>query len=470
MGRQIVWGVLAFTIAFLIVQIALLYYWISAPLKLISTSLKHGNPEIIHRLCKTDNEFGEIARLIERFFEQNQQLRTEMEERRKTELMLRQAQKMESIGTLAGGIAHDFNNIITIISGYIALVSGKISPQPEITSNLDEAMKACMRAKKLIEKILTFSRKTDKKVQPIKLADLVDETLELLLHTIPSSIVINKKLDTYAYVLADPTEMQQVVMNIASNSYHAMQYQGGSIDVELTELNGRQVQAIVPAANIELDYISLSFTDTGSGIPQDMLERIFDPYFSTKGPGEGTGLGLSIVHGIITGCGGYIHISSILEHGTTVKVFIPTTTQRKVEKPQVFQVTQFIPARIIFVDDEPALTDLFKETLTDSGYTVTGFVDSTKALEYFAEHYDICDFIIADIAMPKMNGIQLSQKCRQIKPDIPIILYSGYSDSTVQKSCRDLGIDRLLVKPVLPETIAQIVREVLFKHKNKSLS
>jgi len=470
LGKQIVWGVLGFTIAFLIVQIVLLYYWISAPLKLISTSLKYGNPEIIHPLSNTNNEFGEIAKLIKRFFEQNQQLRNEMEERRKTEMMLRQAQKMESLGTLAGGIAHDFNNIITIISGYIALASGKTKSETDVQSNLDESMRACLRAKKLIEKILTFSRKTDKKVQPIGLTELINDTLDLLSHTIPSSIIFRTIINEDAYILADPTEIQQVIMNISSNSYHAMQYQGGTIEIELSEMSGDKVQAIVPASDKDVSYACISFKDTGTGMTQEVLDRIFDPYFSTKAPGEGTGLGLSIVHGIVTGCNGHIHISSILEHGTTVKIFIPTTTQRKVEEPPVIKIAQFIPANIVFVDDEPALADLFKESLTDAGYSVAAFSDSTEAFSYYSNNSDICDILIADIAMPNMNGIQLAQKCRQINPGLPIILYSGYSDSNVQKRCRDLQINKLLVKPVLPETLSRIVRLVLSETKPTSQS
>ncbi len=466
LGKHIILGFLIFTLAFLLVQFTLLYNWINSPLKQISNSLKYGNPELIHPLSSTNNEFGEIARLIKLFFEQNQQLRNEMDERRKTEMMLRQAQKMESIGTLAGGIAHDFNNIITIISGYIALATGKMrDTHREICNNLDEAMRACLRAQKLIEKILTFSRQTEKLVQPVLMAALVEDTMELLSHTIPSSITIQTALHTDACVLADPTEMQQVVMNIASNSYHAMRYQGGTISVEMSEMEGTMVHAIVPNADVKQNYICLAFQDTGSGIRQEILDRIFDPYFSTKAPGEGTGLGLSIVHGIVTGSGGFIHISSILEHGTTVKVFLPTTSLRFAERLVTESELTFIPAKLYFVDDEPALTDLFKETLTESGYDVVGFTDSTLAFNQFAANPDTCNILVADISMPGLNGIQLAQKFRAINPKIPIILYSGYSDNTIQRSCREIGINKLLVKPVLPETLSLVVRQILAENK-----
>lgn len=465
LGKHLLFGMLAFTLAFLFLQFLLLFTWIRAPLRMISNSLKFGNPDLIAPIIKTNNEFGEIAKLIKRFFEQNQQLRNEMEERRKTEIMLRQAQKMESIGTLAGGIAHDFNNIITIISGYVALASGKAKDQPDVCNNLDEAMVACLRAKKLIEKILTYSRQTEKNVQPVNMAVSVQETIDLLSHTIPASIKIKTDIRTSAHVLADPVEIQQVVMNIVTNSYHAMRYEGGTIFIALEEVPGAEVGRAVSEADTDLDYLCLTVNDTGTGIPQEMLERIFDPYFSTKAAGEGTGLGLSIVHGIVTGTDGYIKIDSVVNQGTTFRVFLPTTTLRIIEKPAPEKKAVFVPARLYFVDDEPALTNLFRETLTEAGYSVKAFTEAEVALQEFSEHPDECDLLVADIAMPEINGIQLAQKVRRFKPQLPIILYSGFSDATIQKNCRELGINRLLVKPVLPETLAHIIREILAEQK-----
>lgn len=460
LGKQIILGILAFTIVFIMLQFALLLSWIRTPLHQISESLRYGNPKMIEPLAQKNNEYGEIANLIRRFFEQNLQLRLEMEERRRTEVMLRQAQKMESIGTLAGGIAHDFNNIITIISGYVALASGKAKSNPDVRSNLDEAMLACFRAKKLIEKILTFSRQTDKNVQPVCMKTLVQETVELLSHTIPSSITISTDLKSSAYVLADPTEMQQVVMNITSNSYHAMRYQGGTITLELTDCKGSEIILADRTLEPNQQYICLTVKDTGSGIPQEILDRIFDPYFSTKPAGEGTGLGLSIVHGIVTGNDGVVNISSVLEQGTVVNVYLPTTTLRDVPKPLAEKEAPFIKANIYFVDDEPALTALFKESLSDAGYIVKTFEDGLSAFQSYSENNDECDLLIADISMPELNGIQLAQKVRQINPDLPIILYSGYSDVTIQKKCREMGI-RFYVKPILPDTLAHYIREML---------
>jgi signal transduction histidine kinase/CheY-like chemotaxis protein len=465
LSRSMLLRILMFTLVFLVLQFALLLIWIRAPLKQISNSLKFGNPDIILPLSSKNNEFGEVAKLIKRFFEQNQQLRNEMEERRKTETMLRQAQKMESVGTLAGGIAHDFNNIITIISGYVALAAGKTKDQPDVGHNLDEAMIACLRAKRLIEKILTFSRQTEKNVQPVSMAEVVEETMELLSQTIPSSTTIKTDLRSHAYVLADPIEMQQVVMNLATNSYQAMRYQGGALTIYLSELPGIQVHSLVTDADPYLDYVCLAVQDTGTGITRDILERIFDPYFSTKAPGEGTGLGLSIVQSIVTGNGGYIKVSSTVGHGTTVSVYLPTTTLRITEQPAKTPKAVFIPATLYFVDDEVALTNLFTETLTEAGYTVMPFTDGISALERFRENPGECSLLVADIAMPELNGIQLAQKIRRLSPNLPIILYSGFSDTTIQKNCRELGINRLLVKPVLPDTLTHIIREILAEQK-----
>jgi signal transduction histidine kinase/ActR/RegA family two-component response regulator len=465
LGKQLLLGILAFTLVFLVLQFALLSSWIHAPLRLISNSLRTGNPELIEPLTRKRNEYGEIANLIKRFFEQNHQLRTEMEERRKTEIMLRQVQKMESIGTLAGGIAHDFNNIITIISGYVALASGKTKADSEVRTNLEEAMTACFRGKKLLEKILTFSRQTEKNVEPVNFRILVEETMELLSQTIPSSIAIKTDFKSHAYVLADPTEMQQVVMNIASNAYQSMRYQGGKLSISLKDVKGKDIVRMAHSADLNQKYVCLTVSDTGTGIPREIMDRIFDPYFSTKAPGEGTGLGLSIVHGIVTGIGGHIHIDSVLEHGTTFSIFLPATALRSVQQVTQADVLPFRHANIYFVDDEPALNVLFKETLTQAGYGVSTFDDGAKAYKSYTENSGDCDLLIADIAMPGMNGIQLAQKCRQINPDLPIILYSGYIDPTIQKTCRDLAINKFLVKPVLPETLEHTVREILAGQK-----
>ncbi len=461
LSTQILLGVLIFTLLFLFVQFLLLYHWINHPLKLISLSLKNGNPELIHFQSLKRNEFGEISRLVKRFFEQNQQLRYEMEERRKTEIMLRQAQKMESIGTLAGGIAHDFNNIITIISGYIALTSNKIRNNRESMNNLAQALKACQRAKSLIEKILTFSRQTEKDVQPLNLAMIVQETIDLLSVSIPSSIEIITEFNSKANVLADPVEMQQVVMNIASNAYHAMLYQGGKMRIKLSDISGEEICEYIQNADSHLEYVCLSIEDTGAGMPPEILERIFDPYFSTKAPKEGTGLGLSIVHGIVTGCGGHIHVTSVLEQGTIVKTFIPTTILKPVEKQIAEEDAPFFPAKVFFVDDEPALMELFNETISNAGYDVTAFTDSQLALREFEDNPDNIDILVADIAMPGLNGLQLARKVLDHKPRLPIILYTGYSDDNIRQTCFELGIKQLLNKPVLPESLNALIRKIL---------
>jgi CheY-like chemotaxis protein len=255
-------------------------------------------------------------------------------------------------------------------------------------------------------------------------------------------------------------------MNVASNAYQSMRYQGGKLDITLTDARGRDVIKTVPAADSNQKYICLTVTDTGIGIPQEIMDRIFDPYFSTKASGEGTGLGLSIVHGIVTGTGGFIHIHSVVEHGTTFKVFLPATSLRSVEKTVKEKEIPFVPANIYFVDDEPALNQLFKETLSDAGYKVRTFEDGSEAFKSYNEKSNDCDLLIADIAMPGMNGIQLAQKCRQINPDLPIVLYSGYSDNTIQKTCRDLKINKFLLKPVLPDTLELVVREILAEQKS----
>jgi PAS domain S-box-containing protein len=225
----------------------------------------------------------------------------DLSDMKELEIQLRQSQKMESIGTMAGGIAHDFNNIITIIAGYVALSAGKIEVNAEAQNDLDEALKACLRAKSLISKILTFTRKGEQDVEEVVVADVIEDTLPMIRAIIPAKVSILTEINSHSYARVDCTEMQQVMLNLATNAFHAMQPDGGTLKISLEEKAGFELIGIDPKVLLESPYLHLSVSDTGSGIAPELISRIFDPYFSTKASGEGTGLGLSIVHGIVSG-------------------------------------------------------------------------------------------------------------------------------------------------------------------------
>ena len=591
LGNLIIFGTMGFILIFLVIQYVLIQQWITTPLKLISQSLKENNPDFIRPIDHRNNEFADIAGLIERFFAQKHELMLEIEERKRTEALLteieeqtrkilltspesiivtdlngtiltandetlrlvavdsesdltgrnasilelappdqsanlknliselcsgsyiknleitlvdaagqhfpalisasviadnkrqasklvfitrdlsdlkslemklRQSQKMESIGTLAGGIAHDFNNIITIIAGYIALSAGKIDNHPEARDDLDEALKACLRAKSLIGKILTFSRQSEVKVKPIVLADIIEDSIPMIRASIPSKINILTDINSFSYTVADPTEMQQVLMNLSSNSYHAIRPDMGTLSISLSEIHGFELIGLDPDLNLDKDYLHLQFSDTGRGIAPNIITRIFDPYFSTKGVGEGTGLGLSIVHGIITGYSGLVRVESTLGEGCTVHIYLPVSdhVETEVSLPEVKEYP-FIPARLMMVDDEPSLAELFTEALQANGYEVQAFSDSGEALRVFSATPEAFDMIIADITMPVLDGIQLASKIKLIR-DIPIILYTGLCDKQIQSRAEEVPVNKLLNKPILPEELVREAKEVIF--------
>lgn len=589
LGRQVIFGTGGFILLFLFIHFLLIEQWISIPLNMISKTLRENKPDVIAKLTDKANEFADIAILIEQFFTQRQNLFREIDERKRTEARLReaeeqtlsifltspesivvtdttgmiltfndeavrllgvsekhrtnvrdnvlgsdleslnammesllsgehirnqeleirhlhgesfpalvsasvifddaqkpnrlifitrdlsdlksleaqllQAQKMESLGTLAGGIAHDFNNIMTIIAGYIAISAAKIDGHTDAQDDLDEALRACLRAKNLINKILTFSRQTERLVQTIVLADILTDSLPMIRASLPTSINIATEIHTHQHCKADPTEIQQVLMNLSSNAFFAMRRTGGKLTFGLREIAGFELIGLDPSVQLGTDYIQLSVEDTGMGISQEILSRIFDPYFSTKTTGEGTGLGLSIVHGIVKNSNGFINVHSVPDEGTKIMLYFPISAPLFLpEAPPKPAQIPFIPARVIFVDDEIALTELFGEALAHAGYEVRIFSDSSLAYEAFTKDPDACDIFIADVTMPVLDGIRLAAKIREIST-VPIILYTGYSVYNLDVETENIDVNRLLSKPILPGDLIGIVKEVLAEVK-----
>lgn len=387
---------------------------------------------------------------------------------RNLEQQLRQSQKMESIGTLAGGIAHDFNNIITIIAGYIALATGKINDPKAAESDMDAALQACLRAKSLIGKILTFSRQSEPDMEDLMLSEVIEESLPMIRALLPTKIKIETKVDSAGFTTADNTELQQVLINLSTNAYHAMRPDGGILGIELSEIPGSKLVGIDAGVDPNMNYLHLSVSDTGSGIAPDILSRIFDPYFSTKSSGEGTGLGLSIVHGIVTGYKGFITVRSILSEGTSVNIYLPINEKPKKKiKPEMKLDVPFIPAKLMIVDDEMALAEIFCEALQEVGYTVEAYTDSLKALAAFSKNPKSYSLIIADINMPQMDGIKLAEKVKDIR-QIPIILYTGFFDTHLQSRVEEAGIRNVLSKPILPDAMIREVKHVIYHNSGLS--
>ncbi len=379
---------------------------------------------------------------------------------------LRQSQKMEAIGTLTGGIAHDFNNILFSIIGYTELSLDETKEGSLLHGNLLEILEAGIRAKDLVQQILIFSRQTKHKLRPVHMDLIVKETLALLRSSLPTSIKIHKNIKSDAMVLSDPTQIHQVFMNLCINAAHSMQKQGGILTIELasteieTDLTGKYPD-LKPGP-----YINLNVSDTGHGMTPEILNCIFDPFFTTKTRGEGTGLGLSVVHGIVKNCGGAIYAYSDPGKGSIFKVFIPAIERRiypeKREKKSLLKGTE----RILFVDDEPVLGKMGKQLLESLGYKVEIRTNSIEALELFRKQPDGFDLVVTDMTMPNITGENLAVELMNIRPDIPVILCTGFSKEIDEKKAMTLGIRAFISKPVLKHEIAETIRSVLnSKHK-----
>lgn len=375
-----------------------------------------------------------------------------------------QTQRMESIGVLAGGIAHDFNNILSPILANSEMVMMELPPDSPAQKNLQQICQAGERAKNLVKQILTFARKTDEVRVPLKVSMIIKEAVKFLRSTIPSTIDIRYDFKTAQdTVLADPTQMNQIIMNLCTNSFHAMRDKGGTLKLTL---DNKFIRSNITNRYSGLNpgqYLKISVSDTGPGISPDIIEKIFEPYYTTKGPGEGTGMGLAMVHGIVKKYQGNITVESQSGKGTIFHILIPTIDA---ELSPIVKEQADIPGgkeRILIVDDEKVIADVMQQILEKLGYTVTVRTSSIEALEAFRDNPDKFDLVITDMTMPNMTGKELTKRLMSIKPDIPIILCTGFSEQINEKEAKWMGIDAFVMKPIHIHEIAKAVRDVLNK-------
>jgi two-component system, cell cycle sensor histidine kinase and response regulator CckA len=386
------------------------------------------------------------------------------EEKNRLELQLLQSQKMEAIGTLAGGIAHDFNNILGGILGYMELAQRRyITEDHPAHRYIEGVLEGINRASDLISQIMTFSRSAEHRRKPVEMKPLIKEALKLLRPVLPSTIEIHQNIvSSQRAILADPTQIHQVTMNLCTNAAHAMKEKGGILEVSLREVSfelGKPVPHHDLKAGVE--YEMLIVRDTGCGIDKEIINRIFDPFFTTKKTGEGTGLGLAVVYGIIRNHGGAITVESKLGQGTVFYVYIPTIQQQKEELKEFKSVLSGGNERILFVDDEVSLTAIFKSQLEDLGYSVDDHNDPLTALDAFRRNPSSYDLVITDMTMPHMVGTDLAVKLSQVRSDIPVILCTGVIDKIEQDYLRRCGICDMILKPISIKKLAQEIRQVL---------
>ncbi len=381
-------------------------------------------------------------------------------EQLRLEGQLRQAQKMEAVGTLAGGIAHDFNNILAAIIGFTEMCLERVT-EAVTRRRMEQVLKAGIRGRELVRQILTFSRKSGHERSPVSMRLIVDDTVNLLRASLPSSIEIHCSVTTRSdVVLAEPNQLQQVLMNLSTNAAHAMAGGPGTLTIALSEFSfALPMDAPHPDLNPGT-YVRLSVHDTGAGIDRSVLNRIFDPFFTTKKPGEGTGLGLSVVHGIVRGHGGAVTVESEPGKGATFHVFLPRTDTTSGDVDALEPKTPTGRERILFVDDEPALVEMGREVLESLGYQVTATTDPLDALRMFREQPDAFDLVITDQTMPQTTGIHLAKELITLRGDLPVILSSGHTDLDRETASRN-GIRAVVSKPLTRAETARSIRAVL---------
>ncbi len=381
-------------------------------------------------------------------------------EKEKVEAQLQQSQKMEAIGTLAGGIAHDFNNVLFSIIGFTELTMDDVPEGSVALDNLQEVLNGAMRASKMVQQILAFSRNAATEKKPIKVQSVVKEAINLLRTSIPSTIEIRQDIDESCRpVLADSTQIHQVIMNLATNAYQAMLEKGGVLNVTLME---DEIGSDDPGLDLQPGtYLKLTVSDTGHGMDDEVMRKIFDPYFSTKNPGKGTGMGLSVVHGITKDHGGDIKVTSKTGKGAAFEVYLPLIETRPVEsKAATAGPLPTGTEHILLVDDEEPIVFMASQMLERLGYQVTFRTSSVEAFNAFKVNPDKYDLVITDMTMPNMTGAELAPMLRKIRPDIPIIICTGFSEQIDEEKAKSMGISGYIMKPILKDEISRMIRKI----------
>jgi len=393
---------------------------------------------------------------------------TVLADKEKAQAQLQQAQKMESIGNLAGGIAHDFNNILASVIGFTELALDDAKQGTPLEDNLQEVYMAGKRAKDLVTQILTFARQTNEEIRPVQISKIVRESLKFLRASIPTTIDIKQELNSESLTLGNSTLLEQAILNLATNAMHAMEENGGILTVRLSDVYIDEPIAKKLHLIKTGDYIKITISDTGVGIPPEVIESMFEPYFTTKETGKGTGMGLALVHGTVKKYGGTIMVDSRLGHGATFSILLPTTKKRETTIP--YQPTELPQGteRILFVDDELPITKMAKQLLERVGYEVTTRTSSIEALELFKAKPNEFDLVVTDMTMPNLTGDKLAVELIKTRRDISVILCTGYSKKISNDTASEIGIKAFAYKPIVKADLARTVRNVLDEAKGSS--
>jgi signal transduction histidine kinase len=385
------------------------------------------------------------------------------EEKAALEARLLHAQKMESIGTLSGGIAHDFNNLLGIILGNVELAMDDVPKWHPAKFNLNEIRTASLRARDVVKQLLSFSRKTDHDQRPVNLLPIVKDALKFLRSSIPTSIEIHQNIakDIDDTIFADSIQINQVMINLCTNAAHAMEHTGGVITIDVENIYSDQFSAVDYTDLPPGRYVKLMVSDTGTGIDPEIVDRIFDPYFTTKELEKGTGIGLSVVHGIIKSHSGAISVDSKFGKGTSFSILFPLAEEAAVVEPESADNFPTGNESILIVDDEKAMVDIGRKRLERLGYQVEARTNPLEALELFGADPGQFDLVITDMTMPHITGDKFLIEILKIRPDIPTILCTGFSEKIDEKKAGEIGIRGYIEKPFDKGKLSRLVREVL---------